>query len=524
MFGYVKKSLLTEAESSINALQNELDNLKKLSSETYETINSPIYIEFSSYKNDKERKIELYEKKILELEVQYKKKQESLDAKLKKIEMQCANSIKECSQNTIEMLSSAKTESKLVIEKATYEASTLLSNKQKEVKKQISSLIEEINKKTSERKELNEEVEELRLELNTLQSTVENFDVLQTITPISQMMEEATSEEIKASLESVKEEQKEIVKLGNAFEIKHSMSFNNSSSKGKAMQKRHGKFLVKAFNAEADNLISKTNSKNFISNAKKIESWFNTANKNGDDSFIELNRNILNLRLKEQRLFFEHKYKKAMELEEQQFMKESIREEAKVKKEIEKFISDREKDEVLYRKEIEEINKAIHIANEETVYKLNKKIEELEIKLQRATSEKERALSMAQLTRSGYVYIISNKGSFGENIYKIGMTRRIEPLDRVKELGDASVPFYFDVHALIPSDDAPKLENQLHCKFNSRRVNKVNNRREFFRVSFEEIESALNELVDEEFNLVRDVVSNQLEETLFIEEKEEVNG
>ena len=93
--------------------------------------------------------------------------------------------------------------------------------------------------------------------------------------------------------------------------------------------------------------------------------------------------------------------------------------------------------------------------------------------------------------RAGYVYVISNIGSFGDGVYKIGMTRRLDPMERVRELGDASVPFTFDVHALIFSDDAPKLEAALHRKFADRRVNMVNNRREFFRVSLDEIEKVV---------------------------------
>jgi hypothetical protein len=126
---------------------------------------------------------------------------------------------------------------------------------------------------------------------------------------------------------------------------------------------------------------------------------------------------------------------------------------------------------------------------------------------------------MAQLTRSGYVYVISNKGSFGENVYKIGMTRRLEPLDRIKELSGASVPFHFDVHAFIPSDDAPSLENKLHTKFSSKRVNKINHRREFFKLTLKEIEDALTEFSDSEFNLVSDVISIQYEESMLIEEE-----
>ena len=103
-------------------------------------------------------------------------------------------------------------------------------------------------------------------------------------------------------------------------------------------------------------------------------------------------------------------------------------------------------------------------------------------------------MSLAQLTRSGHVYIISNEGSFGQGVYKIGMTRRLDPMDRVKELGDASVPFFFDVHGIIHSDDAPSLERELHKRFESYRVNKENYRREFFKVSIDEIENAICEI------------------------------
>ena len=101
---------------------------------------------------------------------------------------------------------------------------------------------------------------------------------------------------------------------------------------------------------------------------------------------------------------------------------------------------------------------------------------------------------MAQQTKRGHVYVISNIGSFGEEVFKIGLTRRLEPLDRVKELGDASVPFSFDVHAMIFSEDAPKLEKELHSLFNNRQVNKVNPRKEFFKVPVVEIKKEIEKL------------------------------
>lgn len=113
------------------------------------------------------------------------------------------------------------------------------------------------------------------------------------------------------------------------------------------------------------------------------------------------------------------------------------------------------------------------------------------MKLKETKKNKEDVLYRVQNTRAGYVYIISNIGSFGENVFKIGMTRRLEPLDRVKELGDASVPFTFDVHGMIFSEDAPALENALHKAFTERRLNRVNERKEFFRVDLKEIENVV---------------------------------
>lgn len=124
---------------------------------------------------------------------------------------------------------------------------------------------------------------------------------------------------------------------------------------------------------------------------------------------------------------------------------------------------------------------------------------------------------MAQQTKQGHVYIISNLGSFGENVYKIGMTRRIDPTERVRELGDASVPFPFDFHAMLKSEDAPGLETALHRRFVEKQVNKVNQRKEFFRVNLAELKEAIDEMgVDCTWTL--EYEASQYRETLSIEE------
>jgi hypothetical protein len=126
---------------------------------------------------------------------------------------------------------------------------------------------------------------------------------------------------------------------------------------------------------------------------------------------------------------------------------------------------------------------------------------------------------MAQLTKVGHIYIISNVGSFGEDVYKIGMTRRLEPLDRVRELGDASVPFQFDVHAIIYSENAPQLEYELHRKFGDRRLNRKNNKKEFFHVTLDEIETFVKQHANAEIEFTRIAEAREYRETLTILEQ-----
>ena len=171
-----------------------------------------------------------------------------------------------------------------------------------------------------------------------------------------------------------------------------------------------------------------------------------------------------------------------------------IKEEERVQKEAEKAKRQAEKEEQQHSKALEQARKEVEQASDEQRALFEAKVKELEEQLTKAQRAKDRAVSMAQLTKSGYVYIISNIGSFGEDIYKIGMTRRLEPMDRVKELGDASVPFSFDVHAMIYSEGAPKLENSLHRIFDTERQNLVNRRKEFCQVSLSDIEVAVEEL------------------------------
>lgn len=187
-------------------------------------------------------------------------------------------------------------------------------------------------------------------------------------------------------------------------------------------------------------------------------------------------------------------YKKQKKLEEKE-RREREREEAKAQREYERAIKQAEKDEATARRKIEEAQKKLEEEkNNEKKYKeLTEQIEKLQQALQDAIQRGERALSMAQQTKKGFVYIISNEDSFGENVYKIGLTRRLDPTERVDELSNASVPFPFSIYTIIESDDAPALEAHLHRKFDEQKINKTNWRKEFFKISKEDIDKALEE-------------------------------
>jgi len=194
------------------------------------------------------------------------------------------------------------------------------------------------------------------------------------------------------------------------------------------------------------------------------------------------------LKINELRLTYELQEKIKQEKDEQKKIQDEMREEEKARRELERAKSEAEREEQRSQRALEKAREDILKAKGERFEELTKRISLLEADLIKAQEQKERAISQAQITKSGHVYIISNIGSFGENMYKIGMTRRLEPMDRVKELGDASVPFEFDVHAMVYSENAPELERRLQTEFAGRRVNLVNPRKEYFYVSLDEIE------------------------------------
>ena len=254
------------------------------------------------------------------------------------------------------------------------------------------------------------------------------------------------------------------------------------------------RLTLRAFNGECDAAIGKVKYNNIDRIETRITKCYEAMNKMGATNQVSLSQRFLDLKL--QKLFLAHEYEiaKQEEKERQREIKERIREKEKAEREIAEAKKKTEKDEADKLAALEVARKQLADEHGKHNEKLEALVAKLETELQSAIDRKAKATARAQLTKSGHVYVLSNIGTMGDNVFKIGMTRRLEPLERVKELGDASVPFPFDVHTMIYSEDAPTLENELHKRFDSRRVNLVNLRREYFNVSLLEIQDAVADL------------------------------
>lgn len=346
---------------------------------------------------------------------------------------------------------------------------------------QISDLNDRIKLLTEKSEDLQETISLRENKVAELQNTLDQLNeqivetnetvLLQSYGIYEPTYDFATSDEYKDALKSIREEGKAIIKNDISSHLyNNSWTVNGDASKGKKMVNDMSKLLTRAFNSECDELISKVKYNNYDTFIKRIEKSFNAINKLGKVLGVSITEVYKNNRIRELTLAYEYAQKKQQEKEEQREIKAKMREEAKLQKEIEEARKKLEKEQTHYLNALAKINHQLSGASESEKEELISKKLELEEKIE----DTEKAIKDVDYReankRAGYVYIISNIGAFGENVYKIGMTRRLDPMERVYELGDASVPFNFDVHAMIFSDDAPKLENALHKAFEDRKL------------------------------------------------------
>lgn len=297
------------------------------------------------------------------------------------------------------------------------------------------------------------------------------------------------SEGLKESISKCREEQFECIRSGLATDSYTQWEWMGSRTDGSRMISDYRKLLLDAFNAEFEVIRRQMRAATFDKAVEKLELLVDQLSKLGETAGVQISRRYALLKkdeLKRWHIELEHREELKQERKRQRELLRLHQSSEDDSEELLEEIASRDSELLKAQK------KAEQLAGAERA-RLERMIEDIKAEKARLEARQTRAMSQAQLTRAGYIYVISNEGSFGEGVVKIGMTRRLEPMDRVRELGDASVPFRFDVHALAFVEDAPALENTLHNVFNDRRVNTENIRKEFFRVSPEEVRSAIEE-------------------------------
>ncbi|MCU0732569.1 MAG: DUF4041 domain-containing protein [Hyphomonas sp.] len=316
------------------------------------------------------------------------------------------------------------------------------------------------------------------------------------------------SEAYRTAILEVRERQKAMVSAKTAVVANTAWTVDGSAAKGQTMNNRNVRLTSRAFNNECEAAVANVRWNNVVAMEKRIlrakEQIDNLNASNG----VVISDAYVDLKLAELRLTHEHREKQKAEREERAEAARLAREEQKLQRDLERA----EEEEARYARLLERAQKEASTAIGPELEAYRAQVAVLERDLAEAHARTERAQALAEQTRSGYVYVISNIGSFGEGVVKIGLTRRLDPIDRVRELGDASVPFAFDMHAMIYSDDAPSLERALHGAFEATRINVTNARKEFFRATIDEVEHAVRRLAPEA-PFIKDVEAQEFRET-----------
>lgn len=364
-----------------------------------------------------------------------------------------------------------------------FQNASVLNSKVAELEAKKERLEKEIDKRTSK-------IDTLKKEAIFFEDAI-TFQEFGLYTPRYNFV---TSEEYKEELDNIRDAQKKLIKSDKAIIGATTWTVNGSKSKGNKMIADMKKLFLRAFNSDCEDVISKVKYNIFDMSLKKIHQSANSIERLGKSMSLKITPKYIDWKEEELTLAFEYQQKKQEEKEAQKAARAEMREAARLQKEIEAQRKKIEKEQTHYQTAYEKLLKQLE-ENPDNADLLTKKSE-----LENQLNDIDKAIKDIDYReanqRAGYVYIISNIGAFGENVYKIGMTRRLDPQDRVDELGDASVPFNFDVHAMIFSDDAPALEAALHKAFEDRKLNMVNTRREFFNVTLDEIKEVVKKNFD----------------------------
>lgn len=291
------------------------------------------------------------------------------------------------------------------------------------------------------------------------------------------------SVELSAKLAENRARQKSMVKNKTAVHTTTGFTFNNSASKGRKFLNDMSRMALSLYNAEAENCVKSVKAGNLETSIKRLNRCHERIERFGKFIDLYITWEYRHLRIEELQLTAQYMQAVQAEKEADRERRAELREQAKAQKELEAEMARLRKEQEHYRNVLEKMKEQ---GNQEEAAKLEARLAEIDKSINDVDYR-------AANIRAGYVYVISDVGAFGERMVKIGMTRRLDPMDRVRELSDASVPFKFDVHALFFSKDAVSLETMLHHEFEDRRVNKVNARKEFYYCTPQEVLDKLKE-------------------------------
>lgn len=477
-----KKAKGKDIDEKLKEKQEELDNidekLKVLEQEKEKEIDDKLNEKQEELKNLDEEYQKKEETKEKELNKKLKKKQDELDN----------------------------------IDK-TYEK--IAKDKEKEIDVKLNDKTNELNNLVIKINNNTRELNEIRKEIALVEETLD----MQEYGLYEPKYNFINSTAYKERLDAVRKQQKQMIKDKTAAVGTSDWTINGDKRQGKAFINANIKQILRSFNNETEVIINKVKHSNVESSKKRIQKSFNQLNRLYERENVSLTKSYLNLKVDEMNIAYEYEVKKQEEKELLREEREREREEKKLQKKLEKEKNKFNRENDKLQKEINKVRDELTTAADKEKAKLEKEIRELKEALNRNNEEIGKIDEWRETPGAGYVYIISNIGSFGKNVFKIGVTRRDNPDERIRELSSASVPFRYDTHVFIFSKDAFALEKELHDRFNDSRVNKVNRRKEFFNITIDEVKQIVEENKADVHSFVEHPDAEEYYDTLKIEEQ-----
>lgn len=477
-----KKAKGNDIDEKLKEKQEELDNidekLKVLEQEKEKEIDDKLNEKQEELKNLDEKYQKKEETKEKELNKKLKKKQEELDN----------------------------------IDK-TYEK--IAKDKEKEIDVKLNDKTNELNNLVIKINNNTRELNEIRKEIALVEETLD----MQEYGLYEPKYNFINSTAYKERLDAVRKQQKQMIKDKTAAVGTREWSINGDTRQGKAFINTNIKQILRSFNNETEVIIDKVKHSNVESSKKRIQKSFDQLNRLYEREYVSLTKSYLNLKVDEMNIAYEYEVKKQEEKELLREEREREREEKKLQKKLEKEKNKFNRENDKLQKEINKVRDELTTAADKEKAKLEKEIKELKEALNRNNEEIGKIDEWRETPGAGYVYIISNIGSFGKNVFKIGVTRRDNPDERIRELSSASVPFRYDTHVFIFSKDAFALEKELHDRFNDSRVNKVNRRKEFFNITIDDVKQIVEENKADIHSFVEHPDAEEYYDTLKIEEQ-----